>query len=157
MRLLTLLFALPLFVACGDSGPDRVRPDETYPPQAMLEEPVEIHERDGVLVEVFERGDGPVMQEGSQVRVIYTGWIRNTDRVFDSNASTGLPIVFAIGTNKLIAGWSIGIRGLTEGSKARLHIDWEQGYGKGGRTPIPPEADLVFDVELVPPPASSDQ
>ena len=154
MRLLTFFIALPLLTACGADGPDPVRPTETYPPQALTHETAEVLERDGVLVEVFERGDGPVLQEGSQARVLYTGWFRNTDRVFDSNAPVGPPYPVTIGAGGVIPGWQIGLRGLTEGTKARFHIDWEKAYGKRGSPGIPPEADLVFDIELVPPPPS---
>ena len=73
----------------------------------------------------------------------YTGWLANGTR-FD-----GGQFAFALGTGMVIQGWDQGIQGMKVGGKRKLVIGSELGYGKSGSGPIPPNATLVFDVEVV--------
>ena len=146
--LLTLATAsLAVVAACSDEPAPTA---EAQPAMAWTDPVIETYDKDGVTVDIFEKGTGTAAQKYDQVSVHYTGWIRNSQNVFDSSAFGGAPISFALGTHQMIAGWDKGLEGMTVGTRARLHIPWKFAYGKAGRAPaIPGEADLVFDVELV--------
>ncbi len=80
--------------------------------------------------------------------VHYTGWLTDGTK-FDSSVDRGEPIVFPIGLRRVISGWDSGFEGMRVGGKRRLIIPWQLAYGATGRDPIPPKADLVFDLELI--------
>lgn len=102
----------------------------------------------GLQVEILEAGTGPQPQQGNRVRVHYTGSLED-GTVFDSSAG-GEPFTFPLGVGSVIPGWDEGIALLNEGAKARLTIPPELGYGEtGSGATIPPNATLLFDVELV--------
>jgi peptidylprolyl isomerase len=86
---------------------------------------------------------------GGPVSMYYTGYLMD-GTIFDSN-TTGPGLQFDLGTGGVIQGWDLGIVGMKEGGKRRLIIPAELGYGAQGTPggPIPPNAQLVFDVELV--------
>jgi hypothetical protein len=93
-------------------------------------------------------GTGTVAVPGSTVLVDYTGWLPDA-RLFDSSRNGGQPYRFVLGQGMVIAGWDEGLAGMRVGGRRLLVIPPELGYGAtgaGGR--IPPNATLVFDVEL---------
>ena len=93
--------------------------------------------------------DGAPVKAGSTVAVHYTGYLENGTS-FDSSISRGEPISFPIGVGRVIKGWDEGIALLKVGEKARLLIPSALAYGeRGAGGAIPPNADLIFDVELV--------
>ena len=93
--------------------------------------------------------DGTPVTAGSTVAVHYTGYLENGTS-FDSSISRGEPISFPIGVGRVIKGWDEGIALLKVGEKARLLIPSALAYGeRGAGGAIPPNADLIFDVELV--------
>lgn len=92
-------------------------------------------------------GTGDVASNGRILRVTYTGWLANGAR-FDTNVG-GDPLVFTLGASGLIAGWNQGIVGMRLGGKRKIVIGSNLGYGPGGRGPIPGNATLVFEVQLV--------
>lgn len=92
--------------------------------------------------------DGAAVTAGSTVSVHYTGYLLD-GTIFDSSISRGEPISFPIGQGRVIKGWDEGIAYLKVGEKARLIIPSELGYGSRAMGPIPADATLVFDVELV--------
>lgn len=94
-------------------------------------------------------GSGPRPSKGQNVKVHYTGMLTDGS-VFDSSVQRGTPIAIAIGVGQVIEGWDEGIMLLNEGSKARFVIPSHLGYGsRGAGGVIPPNATLIFDVELV--------
>ena len=95
-------------------------------------------------------GKGAVAKEGDRVRVHYTGWL-STGKKFDSSVDAGRPFTFPLGNGEVIRGWDEGIAGMKVGGKRQLRIPPDLGYGEGG-TPdgtIPPNATLIFDVQLL--------
>lgn len=103
----------------------------------------------GLEYTITQEGTGPAPQSGDRVAVHYRGTFTD-GRVFDSSYDRGEPLVFNVDRGEVIAGWDQGIMLLREGSKATLTIPPELGYGqRGAGGVIPPNATLVFDVELV--------
>ena len=98
-------------------------------------------------------GTGPEATQGQDVRVHYTGWLFN-DGVqgakFDSSRDRKDPFGFSLGAGMVIKGWDEGVAGMKVGGKRTLVIPPELGYGaRGVGGVIPPNATLVFDVELL--------
>jgi peptidylprolyl isomerase len=92
-------------------------------------------------------GDGP--KAGETVVVHYTGWLEDGTK-FDSSVDRGRPFSFAIGTGQVIRGWDEGLATMQLCGKRRLIIPSDLGYGaRGSGNVIPPNATLIFDVELL--------
>jgi FKBP-type peptidyl-prolyl cis-trans isomerase len=93
-------------------------------------------------------GTGATAMKGQTVTVHYTGWFTNGKK-FDSSIG-GKPLPFKLGAHEVIQGWEDGIAGMKVGGKRQLKIPSELGYGsKGYPGAIPPNATLIFDVELI--------
>ena len=102
----------------------------------------------GLRYEDVKVGDGGVAGPGNSVLVHYTGWLTN-GRKFDSSRG-GAPLEFRIGRREVIDGWDEGITGMKVGGRRKLVIPPGLAYGPDGSPPvIPPNATLVFDVELM--------
>ena len=95
-------------------------------------------------------GQGPSPIAGSMVFVNYTGWLTD-GRKFDSSVDRGEPFSFTIGQGQVIPGWDEGVMSMRVGGKRRLIIPPNLGYGQqgAGGGVIPPNATLVFDVDLL--------
>lgn len=95
-------------------------------------------------------GSGQQAKAGDKVEVQYTGTLTNGVK-FDSSYDHGsAPFKFTLGKGEVIKGWDQGVVGMKVGGKRRLRIPPELGYGETGSPPtIPPNAGLVFDVELI--------
>ena len=93
-------------------------------------------------------GDGESPKPGQQVKVHYTGTLENGTK-FDSSVDSGQPFEFQIGMGRVIKGWDEGVMTMKVGGKRKLVIPAELGYGSRGIGPIPPNATLIFDVELL--------
>ena len=97
----------------------------------------------------IEEGTGAQAVAGKTVSVHYTGKFQD-GRIFDSSVSRGEPISFKLGAGQVIKGWDEGIAMMRVGGKAQLIIPSDLAYGeRGAGGVIPPNATLVFDVELV--------
>jgi len=111
-------------------------------------------------VEIIDRvvGKGLEASAGNKVKVNYTGWFhkplapKQRGRKFDSSLDAGrTPIEFQLGAGRVIKGWEQGVAGMKVGGKRTLIIPSALAYGKrgAGGGSIPPDADLIFDVELL--------
>lgn len=94
-------------------------------------------------------GTGASPSPGKQVTVHYTGTLENGQK-FDSSVDRGQPFTFTIGVGQVIKGWDEGVMSMKVGGKRKLIIPAKIGYGASGSPPaIPPNATLLFDVELL--------
>lgn len=98
-------------------------------------------------------GTGPQPKSGQTVSVHYTGWLDDhgqRGKKFDSSRDRGTPFGFTLGVQQVIAGWDNGVATMHVGGKRTLIIPPDQGYGaRGAGGVIPPNATLIFDVELL--------
>ena len=101
-------------------------------------------------------GGGAEARAGQRVKVHYTGWLydptadKSRGKKFDSSKDRGDPFVFGLGQGQVIRGWDEGVQGMKVGGTRVLTIPPEMGYGaRGAGGVIPPNATLVFEVELL--------
>lgn len=100
-------------------------------------------------IEKLTAGNGPAPRKGQTVTVHYTGWL-TTGEKFDSSVDRREPFQFVLGAKQVIGGWDQGVATMVVGDKVKLTIPPELGYGRGGYPGvIPPNATLVFEVELL--------
>ncbi|PIR98010.1 MAG: peptidylprolyl isomerase [Candidatus Colwellbacteria bacterium CG10_big_fil_rev_8_21_14_0_10_42_22] len=101
-------------------------------------------------IEVLREGEGGPVERGETVLVHYTGWLEDGTK-FDSSIDRGEPFAFILGAGQVIPGWELGVEGMKIGERRKLIISPELAYGTTGTPggPIPPNATLVFEVELL--------
>jgi FKBP-type peptidyl-prolyl cis-trans isomerase len=103
----------------------------------------------GLVYEELTIGTGNEAAHGQKVTVHYTGWLTNGTK-FDSSKDRDDPFVFHLGRGQVIKGWDEGVTGMKVGGKRKLTIPPQLGYGAhGAGGVIPPNATLVFEVELL--------
>ena len=107
----------------------------------------------GLAYEITQQGAGTSPSRGQNVTVHYTGWLNTNGQPgtkFDSSVDRGQPFTFMIGIGQVIKGWDEGVMTMKPGEKRRIYIPANLGYGaRGAGHVIPPNADLIFDVELI--------
>lgn len=162
LRQNALVALLVGLVACGgsdegDQAPVSETPETEAPAPSLPEfaEALNVSLGDmqrsptGLYVLEVEEGTGLAAKEGHIVSVHYSGWLP-TGAMFDSSLEGGEPLSFQLGRRDVIAGWEEGVKGMRIGGKRRLVIPPELAYGQRGYPgAIPPNAYLVFDVELL--------
>lgn len=122
---------------------------QTYAPQLDVNLAAMTHTASGLYVEDVKAGTGAVAEAGKTVVVHYTGWLPDGTK-FDSSLDRNQPYSFQLGAGRVIKGWDEGVAGMKVGGERKLVIPPDLAYGPGGRAPvIPPNATLVFDVQLV--------
>ncbi len=128
------------------------------PAAAATPAPVVIPSVEGLSITELRPGtpEGVPVAAGDTVRVHYTGWLYDPaakdgkGRKFDSSYDAHQPFLFRLGQGLVIRGWDLGVEGMRPGSQRRLVIAPQLGYGaRGAGGVIPPNATLVFDVELI--------
>ena len=109
-----------------------------------------------LVIEDSKVGEGREAEKGLSISVHYTGWILDSSKTdkkgdkFDSSLDRREPFTFVLGVGQVIKGWDQGFDGMTIGGKRTILIPSEMGYGsKGAGNVIPPNADLIFEVELL--------
>ena len=103
----------------------------------------------GLGIEDTIAGDGETAAAGQRVTVHYTGWLTDGSK-FDSSKDRDDPFEFWLGQGQVIRGWDEGVQGMKVGGTRKLTIPPEMGYGtRGAGGVIPPNATLVFEVELL--------
>lgn len=144
----TLLFPLALLLTAG------ILPATAYAePAATKKEASSINK----LIKIDTKvGKGAKATAGHDVSVHYTGWLYDAaapdhhGKKFDSSRDRGQPIIFSLGAGQVIVGWDKGLEGMKVGGQRTLIIPPQLGYGASGSPGvIPPNATLVFDVELM--------
>lgn len=104
---------------------------------------------ENLKIEVLKQGHGEKEAEaGDKVTVHYTGWLLDGTK-FDSSLDRMQPFSFALGSGQVIRGWEEGVLGMKLGEKRKLTIPPQMGYGTSGVGPIPGNATLIFEVELL--------
>ena len=103
----------------------------------------------GLIVEEVVVGNGTTAESGQRVSVHYTGWLTDGTK-FDSSKDRDDPFEFPLGAGHVIKGWDEGVQGMKVGGTRKLTIPPALGYGaRGAGGVIPPNATLVFEVELL--------
>ena len=106
-------------------------------------------EKQGVTIDVLKEGMGPEIKSGNTAVVHYTGQLVD-GKVFDTSRNKGQPFEFLLGSGFVIKGWDIGVEGMKKGEIRKLTIPPNLAYGASGIPgAIPPNATLIFEVELV--------
>ena len=108
----------------------------------------------GLQYQEITVGEGDVAKAGNHVSVHYTGWLQNADgskgSKFDSSKDRNEAFSFPLGAGHVIKGWDEGVQGMAAGGTRVLTIPAELGYGaRGAGGVIPPNATLVFEVDLI--------
>jgi FKBP-type peptidyl-prolyl cis-trans isomerase FkpA len=135
LAVLTLLVALVSASARAGGGPTKTTGKGTTTPS-------------GLKYWDLKKGTGAVAKAGDTVKVNYTGWLTD-GKQFDSSIGRE-PFSFKLGARNVILGWDEGVAGMKVGGKRQLQIPPDLGYGaRGAGASIPPNATLVFDVELL--------
>jgi FKBP-type peptidyl-prolyl cis-trans isomerase FkpA len=141
VRLLASFSLLTLLAACGGGGNSTpTSPDQSAVPFSQSE---------------LRAGTGTEATNGNRLFVNYAGWLysetaaENKGALFDTNVNRSGAFTFTLGTGQVIRGWDQGLVGLKVGGVRRLVIPPSLAYGASGNGPVPPNAALVFEVELL--------
>lgn len=148
--LLLLLLAVPGLAACDLNVLRRtpILSDNDFAKELHVDAAAMVETGSGLKYQDVTIGEGAEATRGVEAVVHYTGWLTNGTK-FDSSVDRGEPFSFPLGKGRVIAGWDEGVAGMRVGGRRKLVIPAELGYGARGGGPIPPNATLVFEVELL--------
>lgn len=165
MRILPLLVCLGVAACGGDHKTDTAKPADTtttamtpppapgsgttFAPSLGVDLASMTKTPSGLAYKDTKVGTGPVAKAGQTATVQYTGWLPDGTK-FDSSRDRNEPFNFPLGGGRVIKGWDEGVAGMKVGGRRLLVIPPDLGYGaQGASGAIPPNATLVFDVELL--------
>ena len=105
----------------------------------------------GLDIYIERHGHGKKSLEGSRLKVHYEGWLAKDYKMFDSSRAKRRPFEFELGKGNVIAGWDIALKDVRQGTKLQIKIPAKLAYGRQGvkSMGIPPNADLIFKVEVL--------
>ncbi|MCM2281443.1 MAG: FKBP-type peptidyl-prolyl cis-trans isomerase [Bdellovibrionaceae bacterium] len=158
MRITAFIFASLFFMALAsaqtEAAPPATKPATVAPKKTEPAKNPSDPKR--LMIEDIVIGKGKPAIKGKSVKVHYTGWLYDTTapggkgRQIDSSLKRNEPWSFLLGAGKVIKGWDEGFKDMKVGGKRRLIIPSDMAYGKrGARTEVPPNAPLIFEVELL--------
>jgi FKBP-type peptidyl-prolyl cis-trans isomerase len=151
-RSLSLVVVSLILAGCIDSniGPGEATPIEetTFASALGVDLNASTRTANGAYYRDITVGTGPLVASGQLLQARYTGWLSSGFQ-FDSNVSAADPYPFTLGTGNVIQGWHETIPGMRVGGKRQLIIPAILGYGPYGSGPIPGNAVIVFNVEIV--------
>jgi len=155
MKRVLACVAVLLLAGCPEAGSSKQQPGKTPKDGRDIAVvttlvslgPGAVTKETGLRYEDKVVGTGKAAAQGSRCFVHYTGWLTD-GTVFDTSKKRGKPFDFSLGWG-VITGWSQGVAGMKVGGVRRLVIPPELGYGKEGNGNVPPNATLVFDIELL--------
>jgi FKBP-type peptidyl-prolyl cis-trans isomerase len=147
--LIIILIALAFYFISNKNN----KPTEEDKNLASVSTPLQIksiQNINGMKIETLKQGSGEESKNGDTVNVHYTGTLEDGTK-FDSSVDRNQPFSFTLGAGQVIKGWDLGVLGMKIGEKRKLTIPSDLGYGSAGTPggPIPPNATLIFEVELL--------
>jgi len=145
-----LIIICSVFYLLSNKKSELVKKDESLMSASEQLQTKSIQNINGMLVETLKQGSGAESKNGDNITVHYTGTLENGTK-FDSSLDRNQPFSFTLGTGQVIKGWDLGVLGMKVGEKRKLTIPSDLGYGSAGTPggPIPPNANLIFEVELL--------
>jgi len=143
--IILIVFMSVFYLLTRDSQEDEIQ-EENETEEMVLDNSKEQE----LQIEILKQGTGEEVKSGDNIAVHYTGTLEDGTK-FDSSLDRGKPFVFTLGIGQVIKGWDMGVLGMKVGEKRKLVIPPEFGYGEAGTPggPIPPNATLIFEVELL--------
>ncbi len=150
VRHLPMLAGAAVFAACSSNDTPDIPSNpavEVYAAGLGVNIANMTKKQDALYIQDLVVGTGADAVVGKTLRMVYSGSLINGTK-FDSNVG-GAAFTFTLGAGQVIAGWDLGIQGMKVGGKRKLVIGSALGYGRAGSGPIPANATLVFDVEIL--------
>jgi FKBP-type peptidyl-prolyl cis-trans isomerase len=151
LMVLAIGLSLPSCLRCSPSDEtSTAATDDRSRPSSKGDALPETKNNGKLEVKTLREGGGvnPI-KSGQKATVHYKGWLPSGE-VFDSSEERGAPFSFVLGSGHVIQGWELGVSGMTIGERRRLSVPSQQAYGeKGVNGIIPPNTNLVFEIELL--------
>ena len=103
----------------------------------------------GIIVEDLRIGEGMSLKAKDDVTMHFSGWFKDDLTKFDSSLDRGVYLQYKYGVHTINQGWDRGIEGMRVGGKRRLIVPSALAYGAEGRGPVPPDKDLIYEIDLL--------
>lgn len=147
MRIPPFLLATMVVAGCGGASRSAANTNRTWP-LAAIDTAAMMMMPSGVRMRDLAVGNGPLVHDGEFVSVYYVGQLMDGGQ-FDAAIPDDPPLRFQMGAHRVIRGWEEGVAGMRVGGKRQLMIPPSLAYGARGTGPIPPNATLIFTIEVV--------